>query len=163
MFPLTSKRLWRHPATPRLYKLLKEPPCSSLVRRPPLVGDHPRPVDPLTESPHYNTSSEGAPPKTPIHHTTYGHHGHTGESNDLFLAYTITPSNVDVPNKEDKRIPPAPVPLVAGVQGPPSQTQKDISLQWLARLECLQKGLQDVQYQIAGTCTFGRTASCTLQ
>ncbi|KAL0395507.1 UNVERIFIED_CONTAM: hypothetical protein Slati_4516900 [Sesamum latifolium] len=51
--------------------------------------------------------------------------------------------------KKIKRVPPAPVPLVAGGQEPPSQTQEDVPPQWLARFECLQKGLQDVQYQIA--------------
>ncbi|KAL0379288.1 UNVERIFIED_CONTAM: hypothetical protein Sradi_3234300 [Sesamum radiatum] len=116
-----------------------------------MVPGPPRSVDPLTEPPHHSTSSGGLPPGLIY---TIQHMVTTAiqeQITTLFPAHTVTPSYVDVPNKEDKRVPLAPIPLVIGGQGPASQTQEDVPLQWLVCLEPLQKGLQDVQYQIAGT------------
>ncbi|KAL0431046.1 UNVERIFIED_CONTAM: hypothetical protein Sradi_0730600, partial [Sesamum radiatum] len=115
MFPLKNKRLWRHLVTPRLYKLLKEPPCSSPVGRPPLVGrwfqNPPRPADPLTESPHHSTSSGELPPELLYTIQQMVTTAVREQIAILFPAYTVTPSNMDVPNKEDRRVPPAPLPL----------------------------------------------------
>ncbi|KAL0288945.1 UNVERIFIED_CONTAM: hypothetical protein Sradi_7085300 [Sesamum radiatum] len=40
------------------------------------------------------------------------------------------------------------VSLVDKWQGPPPPAPQEVPLQWLARFECLQKGLQNVQYKI---------------
>ncbi|KAL0447532.1 UNVERIFIED_CONTAM: hypothetical protein Slati_1881100 [Sesamum latifolium] len=116
--PLKKQKVVETPSNAQALQIAKGTSLSLASRGPPssgaVVPGPPIPADPLTESPHYSTSSGGLPPGLlyTIQHmvTTVVHEQIT----TLFPAHTVTPSNVDVPNKEDKRVPPAPVPLVAG-------------------------------------------------
>ncbi|KAL0462965.1 UNVERIFIED_CONTAM: hypothetical protein Slati_0184100 [Sesamum latifolium] len=71
----------------------------------------------------------------------------------LVPARVTTPSKVVVPEQAD---PAFPIPRPNAVEGHATQlpTQAgDVPPQWLARLQCLQKRLQDVQYQVMGAPT----------
>ncbi|KAL0402281.1 UNVERIFIED_CONTAM: hypothetical protein Slati_4258000 [Sesamum latifolium] len=61
-----------------------------------------------------------------------------------------TPLDVDVPEKEDEEGAFVLAPPIAGRQGAPPLIPQEVPPQWLARLEHLQKGLQDVRYRIEG-------------
>ncbi|KAL0289362.1 UNVERIFIED_CONTAM: hypothetical protein Sangu_2617600 [Sesamum angustifolium] len=52
----------------------------------------------------------------------------------LFGSYSATPSDMDAPEEEAEGDIPVPLP------------PQDVPPQWLAHFECLQKGLQNVQY-----------------
>ncbi|KAL0453937.1 UNVERIFIED_CONTAM: hypothetical protein Slati_1371800 [Sesamum latifolium] len=67
----------------------------------------------------------------------------------LTPARTTTPSNEDVPEEVAEEVAPVHVLPVAKRQGPLLVAYQEVPPQWLVRFECLQKGLQDVQYQIA--------------
>ncbi|KAL0420832.1 UNVERIFIED_CONTAM: hypothetical protein Slati_3106100 [Sesamum latifolium] len=68
----------------------------------------------------------------------------------LTPARMATPSDVDAPEEEAEEVIPVPVPPMGRRQEAPPPVPQEVPPQWLARLECLQKGLQDVQYQIRG-------------
>ncbi|KAL0378384.1 UNVERIFIED_CONTAM: hypothetical protein Sradi_3143900 [Sesamum radiatum] len=67
----------------------------------------------------------------------------------LTPARTITPSDEDIPEEVAEEGAPVHVLPVAERQGPLLVASQEVPPQWLARFECLQKGLQDGQYQIA--------------
>ncbi|KAL0444773.1 UNVERIFIED_CONTAM: hypothetical protein Slati_2200000 [Sesamum latifolium] len=76
----------------------------------------------------------------------------------LIPARVTTPSEVTVPKQAD---PALAVPRPNTVEGPTTQlpTQVgDVPPNWLARLEYLQKRLQDVQYQVMGAPSGSRLA-----
>ncbi|KAL0373709.1 UNVERIFIED_CONTAM: hypothetical protein Sradi_3286600 [Sesamum radiatum] len=60
------------------------------------------------------------------------------------------PPEADTPNKEDEGEIPVPVPPSGRRRNVPLPEPQEVPPQWLARLEHLQKGLQDVKYQIQG-------------
>ncbi|KAL0313319.1 UNVERIFIED_CONTAM: hypothetical protein Sradi_5731200 [Sesamum radiatum] len=60
------------------------------------------------------------------------------------------PPAADAPDEEDKGEIPVPVPPEGRRRNIPLPEPQEVSPQWLARLEHLQKGLQDVKYQIEG-------------
>ncbi|KAL0434520.1 UNVERIFIED_CONTAM: hypothetical protein Slati_2786300 [Sesamum latifolium] len=62
-----------------------------------------------------------------------------------------TPSDADIPEEEAGEEAPVPVPLMGRRREIPLPEPQEVPPQWLARLEHLQKGLQDVKYQIEGT------------
>ncbi|KAL0386686.1 UNVERIFIED_CONTAM: hypothetical protein Slati_4587200 [Sesamum latifolium] len=64
---------------------------------------------------------------------------------------TTTPSDVDVPEEVAEEGALVHVLPLAERQGPLIVVSQKVPPQWLARLECLQKGLQDIRYKIAGT------------
>ncbi|KAL0345502.1 UNVERIFIED_CONTAM: hypothetical protein Sradi_4381500 [Sesamum radiatum] len=57
-----------------------------------------------------------------------------------------TPSDVHIFEEEAGESAPVPAPLIVGRQGVPPLAPREVLPQWLARLEHLQKGLQDVRY-----------------
>ncbi|KAL0445733.1 UNVERIFIED_CONTAM: hypothetical protein Slati_1701200 [Sesamum latifolium] len=61
-----------------------------------------------------------------------------------------TPSDADVQEEEAGEEAPVPVPLTGRRREIPWPEPQEVPPQWLARLEHLQKGLQDVKYQIEG-------------
>ncbi|KAL0434616.1 UNVERIFIED_CONTAM: hypothetical protein Sradi_0169500 [Sesamum radiatum] len=61
-----------------------------------------------------------------------------------------TPSDVEVPEEEPGEAVPAPAPPTIRRPDIHSSVPQEFPANWLARLECLQNGLQDVQYQIGG-------------
>ncbi|KAL0440284.1 UNVERIFIED_CONTAM: hypothetical protein Slati_2511400 [Sesamum latifolium] len=61
-----------------------------------------------------------------------------------------TPSNVEAPEEEPGEAVPALAPPTIRRPDIHSSVPQEFPANWLARLECLQKGLQDVQYQIGG-------------
>ncbi|KAL0288152.1 UNVERIFIED_CONTAM: hypothetical protein Sradi_7104800 [Sesamum radiatum] len=67
----------------------------------------------------------------------------------LTPARTIAPSNEDFPKEVAEEGTLVYVFPVAERQGPLLVASQEVPSQWLARFECLQKDLQDVQYQIA--------------
>ncbi|KAL0457583.1 UNVERIFIED_CONTAM: hypothetical protein Slati_0385500 [Sesamum latifolium] len=67
----------------------------------------------------------------------------------LTPARTTTPSDEDVPEEVAEEDASVHVLPVAERQGPLLVASQEVPPQWLARFECLQKGLQDIQYQIA--------------
>ncbi|KAL0416822.1 UNVERIFIED_CONTAM: hypothetical protein Slati_3514100 [Sesamum latifolium] len=68
----------------------------------------------------------------------------------LAHARVATPSDIDATEEEAEGDVVVPVPLADMRQGAPPLAPQEVPPQWLARFECLQKGLQDVQYQIGG-------------
>ncbi|KAL0434694.1 UNVERIFIED_CONTAM: hypothetical protein Sradi_0177300 [Sesamum radiatum] len=66
----------------------------------------------------------------------------------LTPARTITPSDEDVLEELAEEGAPVHVLPIVERQGPLLVASQKVPPQWLARFECLQKGLQDVQYQI---------------
>ncbi|KAL0355780.1 UNVERIFIED_CONTAM: hypothetical protein Sradi_4024900 [Sesamum radiatum] len=68
----------------------------------------------------------------------------------LARARVATSSDIDAPEEEAEVDIPIPIPPADRRQGAPPSTPQEVPSQWLARFECLQKGLQDVQYQIRG-------------
>ncbi|KAL0336628.1 UNVERIFIED_CONTAM: hypothetical protein Sradi_4874700 [Sesamum radiatum] len=58
---------------------------------------------------------------------------------------------MDIPEEEAEEGVPIPMPPVIARQGPPQMAPQEAPPQWFARPECLQKGFQDVQYEIVGT------------
>ncbi|KAL0313809.1 UNVERIFIED_CONTAM: hypothetical protein Sangu_2225300 [Sesamum angustifolium] len=89
------------------------------------IPGHPMLADPLIEPPRLSTSSKNSLGELPL--------GLLGtiqqmikmtireQMATLVPACAVTLSNVDVPKEKGKRVSPAPAPLVAGSQGPPSQ------------------------------------------
>ncbi|KAL0411386.1 UNVERIFIED_CONTAM: hypothetical protein Slati_3728300 [Sesamum latifolium] len=61
------------------------------------------------------------------------------------------PPEADALDEEDEEEIPVPVPPAGRRRNVPLPELQEVPLQWLARLEHLQKGLQDVKYQIEGT------------
>ncbi|KAL0434459.1 UNVERIFIED_CONTAM: hypothetical protein Slati_2780200 [Sesamum latifolium] len=59
------------------------------------------------------------------------------------------PSDIDAPQKEAEGDIPVPMPQRTGGRGSPLALQ-EVPPQWLVRIKCFQKGLQDVQFQIGG-------------
>ncbi|KAL0366556.1 UNVERIFIED_CONTAM: hypothetical protein Sradi_3545700 [Sesamum radiatum] len=59
-----------------------------------------------------------------------------------------TPSDVEVPEDEPGEVVPAPASPTIRRSDIHSLVPQEFPANWLARLECLQKGIQDVQYQI---------------
>ncbi|KAL0401833.1 UNVERIFIED_CONTAM: hypothetical protein Slati_4213200 [Sesamum latifolium] len=68
----------------------------------------------------------------------------------LVPARVATPSDVEAPEEEPGEAVPVPAPPTVRRLDIPSSIPQEFPTHWLARLECLQKGLQDVQYQIGG-------------
>ncbi|KAL0434309.1 UNVERIFIED_CONTAM: hypothetical protein Slati_2765200 [Sesamum latifolium] len=66
-------------------------------------------------------------------------------------ARVATLSEADALKEETKGDIPVPVPPVGRRQEAPLPAPQEVPPQWFARLEYLQKGLQEVQYQIGGT------------
>ncbi|KAL0462906.1 UNVERIFIED_CONTAM: hypothetical protein Slati_0178200, partial [Sesamum latifolium] len=60
------------------------------------------------------------------------------------------PPEADAPDEEDEEEIPVPVPPAGRRRNVPLTEPQEVPPQWLARLEHLQKGLQDVKYQIEG-------------
>ncbi|KAL0411155.1 UNVERIFIED_CONTAM: hypothetical protein Slati_3705200, partial [Sesamum latifolium] len=60
------------------------------------------------------------------------------------------PPEADAPDEEDEEEIPVPVPPAGKRRNVPLPEPQEVPPQWLARLEHLQKGLQDVKYQIEG-------------
>ncbi|KAL0373358.1 UNVERIFIED_CONTAM: hypothetical protein Sradi_3251500 [Sesamum radiatum] len=60
------------------------------------------------------------------------------------------PPEADAPDEEDEGEIPIPVPPAGRRRNVPLPKPQEVPPQWLARLEHLQKGLQDVKYQIEG-------------
>ncbi|KAL0431905.1 UNVERIFIED_CONTAM: hypothetical protein Sradi_0816500 [Sesamum radiatum] len=60
------------------------------------------------------------------------------------------PPEADAPDEEDEGEIPVPVPPAGRRRNVPLPEPQEVPPQWLARLEHLQKGLQDVKYQIEG-------------
>ncbi|KAL0327476.1 UNVERIFIED_CONTAM: hypothetical protein Sangu_1825600 [Sesamum angustifolium] len=63
----------------------------------------------------------------------------------LALVRVAILSDVDVPEDKAEESATVPTPPVVARQGPPQLTPQEVHPQWLARLECFQKGLQDIQ------------------
>ncbi|KAL0420377.1 UNVERIFIED_CONTAM: hypothetical protein Slati_3060600, partial [Sesamum latifolium] len=63
-----------------------------------------------------------------------------------------TPPDVEAPEEEPGEAAPAPAPALPTIRRPDihSSVPQEFPANWLAHLECLHKGLQDVQYQIGG-------------
>ncbi|KAL0411499.1 UNVERIFIED_CONTAM: hypothetical protein Slati_3739600 [Sesamum latifolium] len=61
-----------------------------------------------------------------------------------------TPSDVEAPEEEAEEVIPVPVPPTGRRLEAPPPVPQEVPPHWLARLECLQKGLQDVRCQIGG-------------
>ncbi|KAL0455732.1 UNVERIFIED_CONTAM: hypothetical protein Slati_0912400 [Sesamum latifolium] len=61
-----------------------------------------------------------------------------------------TPSDVEAPDEEPGEAVPIPAPPIIRRLDVSSSVPQEFPAHWLACLECLQKGLQDVQYQIGG-------------
>ncbi|KAL2232142.1 UNVERIFIED_CONTAM: hypothetical protein Sindi_1394200 [Sesamum indicum] len=59
------------------------------------------------------------------------------------MDHTVTPFDVDAHKEGSQKVSPTPAPLVARDKGLPSQIQRDVPPWWIARLECLQKDLQN--------------------
>ncbi|KAL0428270.1 UNVERIFIED_CONTAM: hypothetical protein Slati_3001800 [Sesamum latifolium] len=71
----------------------------------------------------------------------------------LALAQVTMQPEVVVPEQADPTLAiPRPEAVLGPAQQPPAQAE-NVSPQWLARLESLQKGLQDVQHQVMGVPT----------
>ncbi|KAL0446739.1 UNVERIFIED_CONTAM: hypothetical protein Slati_1801800 [Sesamum latifolium] len=68
----------------------------------------------------------------------------------LARARVATPSDIDAPEEKAEGNIPVPIPLADRRQGAPLSAPQEVHPQWLARFECLQKGLQEVQHQIGG-------------
>ncbi|KAL0405723.1 UNVERIFIED_CONTAM: hypothetical protein Slati_3886200 [Sesamum latifolium] len=66
------------------------------------------------------------------------------------LPRVATQSDVEAPEEEAGEEAPIPVPLAGRRREVPTPEAQDVPPQWLAHLERLQKGLQDVKYQIEG-------------
>ncbi|KAL0434055.1 UNVERIFIED_CONTAM: hypothetical protein Slati_2739800 [Sesamum latifolium] len=64
----------------------------------------------------------------------------------LTPARTTTPSDEDVPEEVAEEGAPVHMLPITERQGPLLVASQEVPPQWLARFECLQKGLQDVQY-----------------
>ncbi|KAL0452890.1 UNVERIFIED_CONTAM: hypothetical protein Slati_1267100 [Sesamum latifolium] len=64
--------------------------------------------------------------------------------------WVATPSDVEAPEEEAGEKAPVPVPLAGRRWEIPLPEPQEVPPQWLARFEHLQKGLQDVKYQIEG-------------
>ncbi|KAL0402334.1 UNVERIFIED_CONTAM: hypothetical protein Slati_4263300 [Sesamum latifolium] len=62
----------------------------------------------------------------------------------LDRARVATPSDIDAPKEEAERNIPVPIPPADRRQGAPLSAPQEVPPQWLARFECLQKGLQEV-------------------
>ncbi|KAL0360883.1 UNVERIFIED_CONTAM: hypothetical protein Sradi_3772800 [Sesamum radiatum] len=62
-----------------------------------------------------------------------------------------TPSDVEALEEEPGEAVPVPAPPTIRRSDIPSSVPQEFPTNWLARLECLQKGLQVVQHQIGGT------------
>ncbi|KAL0344691.1 UNVERIFIED_CONTAM: hypothetical protein Sradi_4300400 [Sesamum radiatum] len=60
-----------------------------------------------------------------------------------------TPSDVDAPEEAEEGVS-TPLSLAGRRQEVPLPDHQEVPLQWLTRFEHLQKGLQDVRYQIEG-------------
>ncbi|KAL0433761.1 UNVERIFIED_CONTAM: hypothetical protein Slati_2710400 [Sesamum latifolium] len=60
------------------------------------------------------------------------------------------PPEASAPEEEDEEVAPIPVPPAGRRHDIPLPGPQEVPPQWLARLEHLQKGLQDVKYQIEG-------------
>ncbi|KAL0416683.1 UNVERIFIED_CONTAM: hypothetical protein Slati_3500200 [Sesamum latifolium] len=60
------------------------------------------------------------------------------------------PPKADVPEEEDEEEAPVPVPPAGRRRDIPLPRPQEVPPQWLARMEYLQNGLQDVKYQIEG-------------
>ncbi|KAL0405503.1 UNVERIFIED_CONTAM: hypothetical protein Slati_3864200 [Sesamum latifolium] len=61
-----------------------------------------------------------------------------------------TPSDVEAPEEEAEEAIRVPVPPAGGRLEAPPPVPQEVPPHWLARIEYLQKGLQDVRYQIGG-------------
>ncbi|KAL0448296.1 UNVERIFIED_CONTAM: hypothetical protein Slati_1386000 [Sesamum latifolium] len=68
----------------------------------------------------------------------------------LAPARIATPSDVEALEEEPREAVPVPPPPTVWRLDIPSSIPQEFPAHWLAHLECLQKGLQDVQYQIGG-------------
>ncbi|KAL0451572.1 UNVERIFIED_CONTAM: hypothetical protein Slati_1135300 [Sesamum latifolium] len=68
----------------------------------------------------------------------------------LAPARITTPSDVEAPEEEPGEAVPVPAPPIVRRLDIPLTVPQKVPAHWLAHLECLQKGLQDVQYQIGG-------------
>ncbi|KAL0427696.1 UNVERIFIED_CONTAM: hypothetical protein Slati_2944400 [Sesamum latifolium] len=66
----------------------------------------------------------------------------------LAPARIATPSDVEALDEEPEEAVPVPAPPIIRRLDIPSMVPQEVPAHWLARLECLQKGLEDVQYQI---------------
>ncbi|KAL0416427.1 UNVERIFIED_CONTAM: hypothetical protein Slati_3474600 [Sesamum latifolium] len=62
-----------------------------------------------------------------------------------------TPSDVEAPEEEPGKAVPVPAPPTIRRSNIPLLVPQEFPANWLAHLECLQKGLQDVQHLIGGT------------
>ncbi|KAL0413513.1 UNVERIFIED_CONTAM: hypothetical protein Sradi_1553000 [Sesamum radiatum] len=69
----------------------------------------------------------------------------------LALGRIATPSDVEAPEEEPGETVPVPAPPTIRRSDIPSSVPQEFPVNWLVRLECLQKGLQDMQHQIGGT------------
>ncbi|KAL0433506.1 UNVERIFIED_CONTAM: hypothetical protein Slati_2684900 [Sesamum latifolium] len=69
----------------------------------------------------------------------------------IALIQVATPSDIEAPEEEAKEGAPTPIPLAGRRQEVLLPAPQEVSPQWLARFEHLQKDMQDVKYRIEGT------------
>ncbi|KAL0404556.1 UNVERIFIED_CONTAM: hypothetical protein Sradi_2096400 [Sesamum radiatum] len=115
---------------------------------PPRVTDHA--ADPPRRSTSSDTSTEELSPvllRAIQHIVTAVLREHVPVAAPPRLA---PPPEADVPEEEDEREAPVPVPPAGRRRNIPLSEPQEVPPQWLTRLEHLQKGLQDVKYQIEG-------------
>ncbi|KAL0445067.1 UNVERIFIED_CONTAM: Retrovirus-related Pol polyprotein from transposon.6 [Sesamum latifolium] len=134
------------------------PPSPVLTRSTPVTlaqaPPPPRVVDPTTDPPRRSTSSDTS--------TEELSPALLGAIQQIVAAAlrehvsaivpprVATPSDVEAPEEEAGEEAPVPVPIAGRRREIPLPESQEVPPQWLARSEHLQKGLQDVKYQIEG-------------
>ncbi|KAL0456596.1 UNVERIFIED_CONTAM: hypothetical protein Slati_0998800 [Sesamum latifolium] len=127
-----------------------EPPTATLTQATPL----PRAVGPMADPPRHSTSSDTSAEKISpaLLEAIQQIVSAAIREQVAALAPTriATPSDVEAPEEEPGEVVPVLAPPTIRRLDVSSSVPQEFPAHWLTHLECLQKGLQDVQYQIGG-------------
>ncbi|KAL0439540.1 UNVERIFIED_CONTAM: hypothetical protein Slati_2437000 [Sesamum latifolium] len=111
-------------------------------------------MDPVADPPRRSTSSDTSTDEpSPALVRAIQHVVATGLREHVPVAApprVAPPPEADAPDEEDEEEIPVPVPPAGRRHNVPLLEPQETPPQWLARLEHLEKGLQDVKYQIEG-------------